>query len=97
MTRAIQTGKISKKFYINLMISYVEFHLTSPFPQCKQEVVSGAYDDWKRDTVDEAKKRAIYSAPSYDHFKSLVAGCKDTMSMIMGDTVIGILRDIVYR
>ena len=50
--------------------------------QLKQEVTRGAYDDWKRDTVDEAKKRAIYHAPTYDAFKALVAGCKYLVRLV---------------
>lgn len=45
------------------------------FDGVKKQVVGGIYEDWKRDTVDSAKKRAIYNAPTYDAFKSLVAGC----------------------
>jgi hypothetical protein len=41
----------------------------------KQDVTGAGYKDWKRDVVDEAKKRAVYQAPTYDDFKQLVAGC----------------------
>ena len=45
------------------------------FTTMTSEVVRAEYDDWKRDKVDDAKKRAIYSAPSYDAFKDIVKGC----------------------
>ncbi|CAD7922216.1 unnamed protein product [Amoebophrya sp. A25] len=45
------------------------------FNQFKQEVAEGVYEDWKRDTVDSAKKRAIHQAPTYHAFEQLVAGC----------------------
>ncbi|CAD7951063.1 unnamed protein product [Amoebophrya sp. A120] len=47
----------------------------SNFDQFKNEVTAGVYEDWKRDTVDEAKKRAVYQAPTYHQFEQLVAGC----------------------
>ena len=45
------------------------------FNSVRSEVVAGEYEDWKRDKVDDAKKRAIYTAPSYDQFEALVKGC----------------------
>lgn len=50
---------------------------TASFDSVKKQVVGGIYEDWKRDTVDNAKKRAIYNSRNYDDFKSLVAGCTD--------------------
>mmetsp|Transcript_10940 Transcript_10940/g.22948 ORF Transcript_10940/g.22948 Transcript_10940/m.22948 type:complete len:287 (+) Transcript_10940:101-961(+) len=41
----------------------------------KGEVGQAVQEDWKRDKVDDAKKRAIYSSTSYDDFKQRVAGC----------------------
>ena len=48
---------------------------TEDFSAFKRDVQDGVYTDWKYNTVDEAKKRAIYSAPTYDGFRQLVAGC----------------------
>lgn len=45
------------------------------FKEVKGEVSEAMRDDWKRDKVDDAKKRAIYDARSYDDFKARVAGC----------------------
>mmetsp|Transcript_8734 Transcript_8734/g.21215 ORF Transcript_8734/g.21215 Transcript_8734/m.21215 type:complete len:235 (-) Transcript_8734:131-835(-) len=45
------------------------------FHQYKEEVTAGVYEDWKRDTVDNAKKRAVTQAPTYHAFEQLVAGC----------------------
>lgn len=45
------------------------------FKGIKEEVVDGMQFDWKRDKVDDAKKRAIYSSHNYDDFKQRVAGC----------------------
>lgn len=55
------------------------FHKYDPaavdFGRMKGEVASGIQDDWKRDKVDDAKKRAITTSTNYDDFKSRVAGC----------------------
>jgi len=45
------------------------------FDKMKGEVADGLKDDWKRDKIDDAKKRAITTTASYDEFKSRVAGC----------------------
>lgn len=47
----------------------------SNFSSMEAEVQKSEYSDWKRDVVDDAKKRAIYTAPSYDQFEQLVKGC----------------------
>lgn len=47
----------------------------SRFGDLRFEVDAAVYSDWKRDTVDEAKKRAIYTSKTYDDFRQLVAGC----------------------
>jgi hypothetical protein len=48
---------------------------TFAFKSVKGEVKDAMHFDWKRDKVDDAKKRAIYQAPTYDDFKQRVAGC----------------------
>mmetsp|Transcript_109867 Transcript_109867/g.154001 ORF Transcript_109867/g.154001 Transcript_109867/m.154001 type:complete len:268 (+) Transcript_109867:69-872(+) len=45
------------------------------FDKMKEEVADAVKEDWKRDTVDDAKKRAITTTSSYDEFRSRVAGC----------------------
>jgi len=45
------------------------------FKSVKGEVTEAMHFDWKRDKVDDAKKRAIYNAKNYDDFKDRVAGC----------------------
>lgn len=45
------------------------------FNSVKGEVSEAMQFDWKRDKVDDAKKRAIYTATSYDDFTSRVKGC----------------------
>ena len=34
----------------------------SSFDSVKRDVAQGSYEDWKHNTIDEAKKRAIYSS-----------------------------------
>ncbi|CAK0895101.1 unnamed protein product, partial [Prorocentrum cordatum] len=41
----------------------------------KTRASDASEDDWKRDKVDDAKKRAITTSTCYDDFKSRVAGC----------------------
>jgi hypothetical protein len=45
------------------------------YDSIKGEVVDAMQYDWKRDKVDDAKKRAIHAAHNYDDFKQRVAGC----------------------
>eukprot|EP00930_Biecheleria_cincta_P073609 TRINITY_DN60887_c0_g1_i1.p1 TRINITY_DN60887_c0_g1~~TRINITY_DN60887_c0_g1_i1.p1 ORF type:complete len:281 (-),score=60.74 TRINITY_DN60887_c0_g1_i1:42-884(-) len=45
------------------------------FDRVKSEVEDGMQFDFKRDQVDQAKKKAITTAPTYDEFKARVAGC----------------------
>lgn len=45
------------------------------FKSMKGEVTDAMKHDWKRDKVDDAKKRAIHDSRSYDEFKDRVAGC----------------------
>lgn len=45
------------------------------FDSVKGEVVDAMQFDWKRDKIDDAKKRAIYDCKNYDDFKERVAGC----------------------
>lgn len=45
------------------------------FGKVKGEVSMAMQQDWKRDKVDDAKKRAITDSRSYDEFKARVAGC----------------------
>lgn len=45
------------------------------FKAMKGEVAEAMHFDWKRDKVDDAKKRAIYDSKCYDEFKDRVAGC----------------------
>lgn len=45
------------------------------FGRVKSEVEDGMRFDFKRDQIDQAKKKAITTAPSYDEFKARVAGC----------------------
>lgn len=45
------------------------------FKAMKSEVSEAMQHDWKRDKVDDAKKRAIYQSKNYDDFKQRVAGC----------------------
>lgn len=45
------------------------------FQSVKGEVSEAMQFDWKRDKVDDAKKRAIYQATSYDDFTARVKGC----------------------
>lgn len=45
------------------------------FDAVKGEVTEAMQFDWKRDKVDDAKKRAIYAAKSYDDFTARVKGC----------------------
>jgi len=45
------------------------------FSSMKSEVKQASHEDWKHDTVDNAKKRAVTTSRSYDEFKSLVTGC----------------------
>jgi len=39
------------------------------------EVALASRQDWKHDTVDNAKKRAIQISRDYNEFKALVSGC----------------------
>ncbi|KAF4664535.1 hypothetical protein FOL47_005081 [Perkinsus chesapeaki] len=39
------------------------------------QVEKSKYSDWKHTTVDEAKKRAIYTSGSYKEFQDIVATC----------------------
>lgn len=45
------------------------------FDRMKVEVSGAMKEDWKRDKVDDAKKKAIYDSKNYDEFKARVAGC----------------------
>lgn len=45
------------------------------FKDVKGEVSEAMHFDWKRDKIDDAKKRAIGTSGSYDEFKDRVAGC----------------------
>lgn len=45
------------------------------FKSMKGEVSEAIHYDWKRDKVDDAKKRAIHTARCYDDFKDRVATC----------------------
>jgi len=45
------------------------------FKSMKGEVSEAMQFDWKRDKVDDAKKRAIHDSRSYDEFKDRVATC----------------------
>jgi len=45
------------------------------FKSVKGEVSEAMHYDWKRDKIDDAKKRAIYDSKCYDEFKDRVAGC----------------------
>lgn len=45
------------------------------FKSMKGEVSEAMHFDWKRDKIDDCKKRAIYDAKCYDEFKDRVAGC----------------------
>lgn len=45
------------------------------FKSMKGEVSEAMHFDWKRDKIDDAKKRAIYDSKCYDEFKDRVAGC----------------------
>lgn len=45
------------------------------FNSVKDEVSEAIQFDWKRDKVDDAKKRAIYDSKSYDDFTARVKGC----------------------
>jgi len=45
------------------------------FTSVKGEVEEAMQFDWKRDKVDDAKKRAIHDARSYDDFTARVKGC----------------------
>jgi len=45
------------------------------FDRVKSEVEDGMQFDYRRDQIDQAKKKAITSAPTYDEFKARVAGC----------------------
>lgn len=45
------------------------------FKTLKGEVSDAMQFDWKRDKVDDAKKKAIYTATSYDDFTARVKGC----------------------
>lgn len=45
------------------------------FESVKGEVSQAMHFDWKRDKIDDAKKRAIYEAPTYDDFTARVKGC----------------------
>jgi len=45
------------------------------FEFVKEEVQDAMHFDWKRDKVDDAKKRAITTAGTYGEFKDRVAGC----------------------
>jgi len=45
------------------------------FDRVKSEVEDGMQFDFRRDQIDQAKKKAITTAPSYDEFKARVAGC----------------------
>lgn len=45
------------------------------FKSMKGEVSEAMHYDWKRDKVDDAKKRAIYDSGTYQVFKDRVAGC----------------------
>lgn len=45
------------------------------FAKVKDEVAEAVHYDWKRDKVDDAKKRAITTSANYDEFKNRVAGC----------------------
>jgi hypothetical protein len=55
---------------------YRRYNPTSfSFDQVKDDVTGAMQFDWKRDKVDDAKKRAIYDSKNYDDFKQRVAGC----------------------
>lgn len=55
---------------------YRRYNPTSfSFDQVKGDVTDAMQFDWKRDKVDDAKKRAIYDSKNYDDFKQRVAGC----------------------
>jgi hypothetical protein len=45
------------------------------FKSMKGEVSEAMQFDWKRDKIDDAKKRAITDSKCYDEFKDRVAGC----------------------
>jgi len=45
------------------------------FDRMKGEVTVAMKEDWKRDKIDDAKKRAIYDCRDYNEFKQRVAGC----------------------
>ncbi|CAJ1462239.1 unnamed protein product [Effrenium voratum] len=45
------------------------------FDRMKAEVSDAIKEDWKRDAVDDAKKRAITTTANYDEFRQRVAGC----------------------
>merc|ERR1719152_356929 len=50
--------------------------LPSSYATLKTEVAGGVKSDWKRQLVDDTKKKAIYTARTYDDFKASVAGCE---------------------
>merc|ERR1719198_2331411 len=50
--------------------------LPSSYQKVKDEVAGGVRQDWKRQLVDDTKKKAIYTARTYDDFKASVAGCE---------------------
>jgi len=45
------------------------------FEECKSEVKKAEYYDWKRQLVDDTKKKAIYTARTYEDFTDAVKGC----------------------
>jgi hypothetical protein len=45
------------------------------FNTVKAEVTAAEYDDYHKHLVDETKKKAIYTARTYDDFKDAVKGC----------------------
>lgn len=50
-------------------------HDPTDFSSLKSEVKEANHQDWKHDTVDNAKKRAVTTSRNYDEFKALVTGC----------------------
>jgi hypothetical protein len=45
------------------------------FNTVKAEVSAAEYDDYHKHLIDETKKKAIYTARTYDDFKDAVKGC----------------------
>jgi hypothetical protein len=49
--------------------------LPTSFGTVKAELAAAEYHDYHRHLVDETKKKAIYTARTYDDFKDAVKGC----------------------